>query len=231
MFSRREIKSDAKLAMKQQFGTAILIGIMVSLITGISTSIDFAVGRIFGIFSIPYHIVYWGGFAIIIVAGINAMGEFIKISKGETASVASLFSEFRVNFLRKLGGSLLVSLWIGLWTLLLIIPGIIKTMSYYFTWNILADCPNVRASQAIKISMRMTKGYKMELFVWVLSWFGWLILSAFTLGLLYIFYVGPYMQTADAGLYLRFKEEALANGTITYEELGETPPHIVDYSN
>jgi len=111
-------------------------------------------------------------------------------------------------------------LWLVLWTLLLIIPGIIKFMSYYFTYNILADCPNVKATDAIKISMRITEGHKMDVFIFILSWLGWFLLSVLTIGILYVVYVGPYWATSDAGFYLELRDKALREGKITLEDLG-----------
>jgi len=111
-------------------------------------------------------------------------------------------------------------LWTFLWTLLCIIPGIIKGLSYFFTHNILADCPNVTARQALKISMKITHGFKMDIFVFILSWIGWYILSIFTCGILAIVYVTPYHMTADAGFYLELRDRALKEGIITEEELG-----------
>jgi hypothetical protein len=93
-------------------------------------------------------------------------------------------------------------------------------LAYYFTANILADCPNVTARDALKISMRITRGYKGEIFVFILSWIGWFLLSGLTLGILYVVYVGPYWYTADAGLYIELRNRALADGIITPEELG-----------
>ena len=68
--------------------------------------------------------------------------------------------------------------------------------------------------------MRITQGHKWEIFVFVLSFLGWWILSIFTLGILAILYVNPYFYTADAGLYLELKNKALEDGIITYEDLG-----------
>ena len=224
MFSRQEVKAAAKSAMKMQRSTAILLQVVfiaISLVFGIILGIaEVTLGEV------VYWILYTLWMLVIYVLAIHLIGEHIKISKGVGASVGALFTEFSVNFLRKLGGMLWMSLWVTLWSLLLIIPGIIKSFSYYFTANILADCPHVTARQALKISMRITDGHKMAIFVWSLSWLGWMLLSGLTLGLLWVFYVGPYYFTADAGLYLKLRAQALEKGVITYEELGMTPPPV-----
>ena len=104
------------------------------------------------------------------------------------------------------------------------IPRYIKTFSYAMTTYILADCPNVKAQDALKLSTRIMKGHKWQLFVFGLSFLGWQLLSALTLGLLDIFYVGPYMNSAFATYYLEVREEALRSGVITMGQLEGTEP-------
>jgi uncharacterized membrane protein len=67
--------------------------------------------------------------------------------------------------------------------------------------------------------MRMTKGHKGKVFMMGLSFIGWMLLSGLTFGLLYLFYVGPYMNTSFAGLYDELKANALRTGVIRPEEL------------
>jgi uncharacterized membrane protein len=67
--------------------------------------------------------------------------------------------------------------------------------------------------------MRMTAGHKGKIFVMGLSFIGWLLLSALTGGILYIFYVGPYMNTSFAGMYEELKNNALRTGVVRPEEL------------
>lgn len=107
----------------------------------------------------------------------------------------------------------------GLWSLLFVIPGIIKAISYALTPYILADCKNVRATDALKLSMRMMEGHKWEYFVLGLSFIGWMLLTSLTCGLLYVFYVGPYMNNTFAGYYAERKAAALAEGTVTQAQL------------
>ena len=99
------------------------------------------------------------------------------------------------------------------------IPGIIKAISYALTPYILADCKNVRATDALKLSMRMMEGHKWEYFVLGLSFIGWMLLTSLTGGLLYVFYVGPYMNNTFAGYYAERKAAALAEGTVTQAQL------------
>ena len=212
MKSRPEIKALAKEAMSQQRGASILTLLVVWLIA--------TVGGILG--GIPFLgvIIVWGtAFFIDFPLIVNMEGVYIKIYNRIATGVGEIFSNFSVNYLRKVGGMCWMTLFIYLWSLLFVIPGIVKTFAYSMTPYILADCPNVDAKQALKLSMRMTNGYKAELFIMSLSFIGWLLLSALTFGILWIVYVGPYMYTTWAGYYLELRDRALASGTVEQWEL------------
>lgn len=88
-----------------------------------------------------------------------------------------------------------------LWTLLFIIPGIVKSYEYQMIPYLLAENPQMSREQAFAESKRMMSGQKWRAFVLDLSFIGWNILSAITLGILGIFYVQPYMDATHAALY------------------------------
>jgi len=218
--TRQEIKELAKDAFKAQLGTSRLLVLVVILLATASALLDRFVYNVTGGMGVLYWVVYTAGMLLLLVFSVNFYGEQIKIWNRQEARVGALFSELSVNFFRKMGGMLWTSLWLTLWSLLFVIPGIVKAFAYYFTPNILADCPNITARQALKVSMKITKGYKGEVFIFALSWIGWMLLSALTLGILYILYVGPYWSAADAGLYIELRDKALNDGKITREDLG-----------
>jgi uncharacterized membrane protein len=109
---------------------------------------------------------------------------------------------------------------IALWSLLLIIPGIIKAYAYAMTPYILADCPDVSAADALALSQRMTKHYKGDIFTLQLTFLGWALLSLLTLGLVWILYAGPYYHTSMAAMYSQLKAHALHYKRIAPQELG-----------
>ena len=88
-----------------------------------------------------------------------------------------------------------------LWTLLFIIPGIVNSYEYQMIPYLLAENPQMSREQAFAESKRMMSGQKWRAFVLDLSFIGWNILSAITLGILGIFYVQPYMDATHAALY------------------------------
>jgi len=212
MKTRQEIKAIAKSMMGEQRGTSIVLLVLYFLVVIVGGFLQFIPG-------IGILLVYATAFFIDYPLLVNVEGAFVKIYRGEKTEAGEIFSNLSVNYLRKVGGMAWMYLWTFLWTLLLIIPGIIKGIAYSMTPFILADCPNVTATQALKISMRMTNGYKGELFVMYLSFIGWHLLNILTLGILGIFYVNPYFFTTCAGYYVELREQAIASGAVSQEEL------------
>ena len=109
-------------------------------------------------------------------------------------------------------------LYIFLWSLLFIIPGIIMSYSYRMVPYILADNPNIGASRAIQLSKDMTYGHRWNTFVLDLSFIGWYILGAICLGIGTLF-VNPYAYATDAELYLVLRQNAIERNMCTCEEL------------
>lgn len=108
----------------------------------------------------------------------------------------------------------LKDLYVTLWTLLFIIPGIIKELEYMMVPYILAENPGMNRKEAFAISKRMMDGEKLNAFILQLSFIGWQFLSIFTCGLLGIFYVNPYMEATMTELYAYNKAKAYQEGYI-----------------
>ena len=118
-------------------------------------------------------------------------------------------------------GMFLKNLYTLLWTLLLIIPGIIKAYAYRMVPYILAANPQMDSNEAIQLSRKMMQGEKWKAFVLDLSFLGWYILGmlAFCIGWLF---VNPYKFSADAQLYLVLRNKAITEGHCTPEMLNMT---------
>ena len=142
----------------------------------------------------------------------------LKVARGEPATIGTPFIDGSVNYGRKLGGMLLVALYTLLWSFLFLIPGIVKAYAYSFTPYLLSECPNLKATDAISLSQRMTQGAKGELFVFDLSFILWGLLCTITGGLAGC-YVIPYYYTAHATLYESIKKAALESGKVSPLEL------------
>lgn len=207
MRPRTEIKLQAKEQFIKNYWPCVAAGLLIGLILAALNSFS---GGIAGLILGPAFIIGYNMFSL-------------SVYRGNPKDAGTIFSEVFENFGHKLGGYLWMELFVFLWSLLFIIPGIIKSLSYAMTPFLLDDCREIRAQDALKVSMRMMKGHKWELFVFYLSFLGWHILSLLTLGILGIFMVNPYMATALAGYYEERKLSALAEGVVTEAELRGEP--------
>ena len=125
--------------------------------------------------------------------------------QGEEIKIDSLLVGYN-DFSRISFTLLLVQIYTILWSLLFIIPGIIKSCSYSQTTFVLKDNPELKYNDAIERSMAIMEGHKMEYFLLILSFIGWILLSIITLGIA-AFWVYPYMTATQAHYYEYVKTE------------------------
>lgn len=105
------------------------------------------------------------------------------------------------------------SLWTFLWSLLFVIPGLIKAIEYSQMFYIVAENPEIGVAKAMKLSKILTQGHKADLFVMGLSFLGWAILASIPAGIGFL-WLAPYQNMAMANAYLALKEEALRTGKL-----------------
>ena len=115
------------------------------------------------------------------------------------------------NYWHKVWGMFLMYIFIALWSLLFLIPGIIKMFSYAMTPYILEENPELTAGEAIDRSRAMMKGHKFDLFWLYLSFIGWFFLGFLTLGI-GMLWISPYLETAQAAFYEEVKADYEING-------------------
>jgi len=131
---------------------------------------------------------------------------FLKLARRSDVQVGMLFEGF--NFFGKsLATYLLMMLFIILWALLLIVPGIIAAYSYAMTFFILADDPSIKPLEAIRLSKKMMKGNKWKLACLQGRFIGWYLLAILTCGI-GLLWVAPYFQTSYANFYEDVKDRA-----------------------
>ncbi|MDR0687361.1 MAG: DUF975 family protein [Prevotellaceae bacterium] len=139
---------------------------------------------------------------MLLIAGSFVLGFamlFLALSRGEHVRIDLMFKGFSC-FGAALAAYLLVLLFTFLWTLLLIVPGIIAFISYSQTFYILADNPGIDPMDAISKSKKMMQGYKWKYFCLHLRFIGWSLLCILTLGIGHLWLM-PYMQTTFAKFY------------------------------
>ena len=142
------------------------------------------------------------GLAQFIIGGVVQLGyarHLLKQHDRQDCSLSDLFSEldrFGQGFAQKF----LRALYVFLWSLLLVIPGVIKDLSYAMTPFIMADHPNLTAGEAIERSKALMDGYKWDLFVLRFTFIGWNLLAALTMNVGNLI-LNPYKNAAEAAFY------------------------------
>ena len=122
-----------------------------------------------------------------------------KLVRKEDTAAGEIFEGFNL-FGKALWLTIITSFFIYLWSLLFIIPGLIKVFSYSMAPYILADNPQMNAREALQSSIKLMEGKKGRLFYIGLSFIGWSLLGAITVGIAYI-WILPYMQATTAAFY------------------------------
>ena len=203
--SRSELKQNAKNSLKGKYKEAIKLILLTLLISFVGSIVA---GIINSIFKIDPNSSSVASIISIIISGLLGFGQysfFLKLSRNEEVTYKELFNKTNL-FWSFICISFLVGLFTTLWTLLLIIPGIIAAISYSQVFFIKLDNPEIDPLEAIKQSKNMMKGHKFDYFILELSFIGWQILGIFTLGILYLWLV-PYMQVTMANFYNMLKNE------------------------
>lgn len=166
-------------------------------------------GGVIGAF-IVYNIIYLlisiipvAGIVIqLLIAGPFTLGwtcYVLKLARGEPVTLGLIFSGFN-DFLRAFVTFLLTSIYIFLWTLLLIVPGILAILNYSMTYYILLDNPGMGANDAIGLSKKMMYGHRWKYFCLCWRFFGWLLLCIVTFGIA-VLWVQPYIMVTIAKFY------------------------------
>ncbi len=128
---------------------------------------------------------------------------YLNLTKGEKPSIDKFLSGV-TSVGKTLWLDIIIKIFTFLWTLLLIVPGIIKYMSYSMSFYILSENPEFTAREALNESKRLMDGHKMDYFILMFSFIWWYILAGITFGLAYI-YVYPYINATTANFYQEIK--------------------------
>ena len=188
---REVLKFNAKQQIKGKIGTLFVISLIVGLITGAASAIP-SVGSVVNAFFLS------PAFSIALVMIYLNVANGIDVQIGDVFNGFSYFwGAFKVSFF--------TTLFTFLWSLLLIVPGIIKSFSYAMAMYIWSENKEMGALEAINKSKKMMDGHKMDYFVLGLSFIGWILLGCITLGIALI-YVIPYMETTMANFYNSIKD-------------------------
>ena len=203
MKTRAELKEMAKQQIKGNIGMLFVISLIIGAISG-------AAGA-FPPLALVVSIIVTPAFSISIIRVYQELARNGK--KPEAKDAFAGFDDFWTGF----KALFLVGLFTFLWSLLFVIPGIIKSFSYSQTMMIVAENKGIGAREAINRSKAMMDGRKMDYFVLGLSFIGWGLLCCITLGIASI-WVGPYIQATMVNFYNDIKPaEATAEETANQE--------------
>ena len=181
MLKAKDFRKIAWEKLSGNWTTAVLSYLIMSIITGLLAFTFIGSFLVAGPLSV--------GFSLVAI-------NFVRKNNPQIENLFVPFNDFVRTFLLWI----INNIFILLWTLLLIVPGIIKALSYSMSYYIIIDDINISANDARKKSMQLMEGHKWRLFCLYCSFIGWILLSILTFGIL-LFWVMPYIQVAQAEFY------------------------------
>ena len=233
MWNRAELKMRGNMAFKKNYVSAVVVALLMGIFgtasgessaRRVSENSDIYSGNLFNVGMITELLAGIATVVILIVlvakvfvGNLLKMGGYRFFILNQTAQpgIGTLLDGFRSgHYVNIVLTMFLRDLFTTLWSLLLVVPGIVKHYEYLMVPYIIAENPAMDYKEAFQISKQMMDGEKMEAFIMDLSFLGWYLLSAVTCGLLAIFYVNPYVQASFAEMYTFNKQKAYQDGYI-----------------
>lgn len=214
MMYAKDLRAQARAALRGKWGVAIAVGLVASLLGGtgsVSTVSTSASGSTDGWLNFISHDVWIvvltavvvSGLLALVIGGVMQLGlcDFnTRLVKGQEVRFGLLFGQFH-RLWTGFCMNIVVSFFIFLWSLLLVIPGIIAAYRYAMVPYLMAEFPDLGVMDAMDESKRLMAGNKWRLFCLQLSFIGWELLAAVTCGIGGL-WVTPYVQAATAAFYL-----------------------------
>jgi len=209
--SNKELMADARMALSGNWGMGILgyvlyvalvmsfylfifsAALFVGVVSGLSGANTEAAGQAIKGVAQLVEFFLTGAFTV------GFCSFFLVIAEEGEARLECLFTGFK-RFWTSFGAYFLSTLFIFLWLLLFIAPGIVAMFRYAMVYFIIADDEEVGPLEAIRQSKEMMKGNKWKFFCLHWRFLGWAILCNLTLGIGYLWLI-PYMQTSFAKFY------------------------------
>lgn len=233
-WTRAELKIRAKAAVKMYYWKMVLVAFILSMIGGGASGVgsrsasDNSAGSgassmfeginmqvaMIAVIIVLVVVVIALALSVFVfnVLEVGCRGFFSR-SMTEDPELGLIADGFTQNYWNCVKTQFLKSLFIGLWSLLFVIPGVIKAYEYRMVPYLLAEHPEMSSGEIFARSKEMMQGNKWDTFVLDISFVGWVLLSGITLGILYIFWVGPYIAATDAALYHRISgKDTYGNG-------------------
>ena len=223
MWSISDLKKKGKAAFKNNYWRCVLVSLILSILTAGSSAsgsgnsarnanqMNIENEQVAAILAIvaSFIIVFTIVWCILRIFVLNPLEvgcfSFLKKNLDEHVDLGCLKDGF-ADYKKSAVTLLLRDIYLALWILLFLIPGIIKAYSYTMVPYIVLDNPELSPKEVITRSRQMMKGHKWRTFCLDLSFIGWGLLSSLTLGLVGILYAGPYRRSTRAALYMEIKD-------------------------
>lgn len=217
MWTRAELKARAKVALAQNYWKLVLVGAIASIVgSGHNSSVEFNFSEetsgdilsslgtmlpvIFGVASAGIIVAFLISFFVLNPIEVGTKRFFLK-SLTEDTEIKELLFAFDHGYKNVVKVLFKRDIKVILWSLLFIIPGIVKSYEYRMIPYLLAENPELTEEDAFRYSRQMMYEQKLETFVLDLSFIGWDLLSGITVGIVGLFYVQPYANLTNAALY------------------------------
>lgn len=240
MFDYTLLKEDARAKLQRNRWMVVLVTFLVALLGGMPVSLErgdtsemdslldvvmrivpsnmavmvFFIGMLLSLAAIAYTVLVGN------VIKVGGASWTLRHHRGEDLPVEEMFTVFKRNYKGAVSTMFLKDVTVYLWSLLFVIPGIVKGYAYCMVPYLLHDNPNLTSKRALEISNEMTMGHKGDLFMMQLSFIGWILLTVLTCGILGVVYVNPYMELTMAGAYDHLKWLSINSGKLSSYDFG-----------
>jgi len=194
MMQAYEIRAEARRLLNNNWATAVGTVFLMEIILA-------------GAGSMSQIFLFLAWIPMLLVGGAVELGLaafFINLAEKDRLIFEEAFYGFK-NIVKAMGVYFFSGLFVFLWSLLLIVPGIIAAIRYAQAFFILKEDPEVPVMEAIKKSSEMMRGYKTDYFLLQLSFIGWGFLCLFTFGIGFL-WLSPYVKTSNAVFYRELKK-------------------------
>lgn len=201
------LKTEAKKQLTNRWTLALVTLLVANILTGALTFDKKVYFSNYGYVSISFSILF------LLLGGVIRAGKcrfLLNMTKNDdSAMFTDLFSQFNI-YLKTLGLHLLITLITAIGFILLIIPGIIISYMYSQAFYILVENPDMSITECLSASRTLMMGEKWNLFILNLTFIGWLILGAITLGIAFL-WISPYFELTCTNFYLSIARKQKLN--------------------
>lgn len=224
LWNRKEFKEKGKLLFRSRYWDFVLVTLLLSLLIGTGIinfestySVDGSYLKVNVLNMTILTVNNWflgisGALSFILsIFFVNVIhvggAKFFLDSTQHESSYETLFFGFKNSYKNIVLIQFIKDVKIALWSLLFIVPGIVKAMEYVMIPYLLAENPNMEKEEVFQKSKEMMNGHKWDYFVLIFSFFGWILLDIVTFGLTSVFWTDPYIHCTQAYVYLDLKQQ------------------------